>query len=107
MINFGNIFVSGQSTNGFCSSDEQDIANGLSGLLNDLHKSYSDVSFASTKSIQSEFQNLKAQIARLEDGVERHHIYMNDSIQELKRQLQMETNERKSEFQAQCQKLPW
>lgn len=90
VINFGNIVVMGQSTFGGYNNDEQCIVNGLSWFLSDFHKYYSDASVALTRSIQSEFQNLKAQIARLENRMERPSTCMNNSVQEIKMQMQTE-----------------
>ena len=56
-MNVGNYFVKGQSTVGDCSNDEQ-------------NKCCSDALFSLANIIQSEFQNLKAQISRLEHCVE-------------------------------------
>lgn len=89
-INVGDYFAMGQSTTGDFNNAEQN-----------LHKCYSDACFDLVRSIQSEFQNLRAQISRLEDRVERHDTYVNNSLQEIKRQMQMEM---KNEFQGLNQK---
>ena len=53
------------------------------------HDKYScDASFALAKSIQSDVQSIKAQIAHLEKRVESQGTYMNYSIQEINGQMQ-------------------
>ena len=61
-INACDYFAMGQNTVGDCSKDEQ-------------NNDYSDLLFALANSMHSEFQNLKAQISRLENRVERQKLY--------------------------------
>lgn len=60
-INVDDYFAMGQSTFGDCSNYEQ-------------NKCYSEALLALANGIQSEFHNLKRQISRLENPVERQNL---------------------------------
>ena len=95
IISFGDIFAIEQSTVADSSSDEEDIVSGLSGFVTDVNVHNSDAWVTLAKSIQSEFQNLKVQISRLE---ERHDTFLDNSIEEIKSQVQKVNNDTRAQI---------
>src|SRR6218665_533545 len=98
VINVCDIFVKGQSTTRDCNNDKQDIYSGLWRICRDMNINNCDALTTLTKSIQSEFQNLKAQISGLEKRDERHERYLNYSIEEIRRQIRTANNVTKAEI---------
>src|SRR6218665_3429688 len=101
LVHLDNAFVVGQITFGDYNSDEQNIVTGLYRFVKEQHILNSDAWITLTKSIQSEFQNLKAQISSLEDRNERHDIYLKNSNEDIKSKVQTATNELKTQISRQ------
>jgi hypothetical protein len=105
-INFGIIYVRGQSTVGECNNDDKDIADDLSRFIKNLSMRNTDAWVTLTKSVESVLKDHNAQIAHLENRMESHNTYMSNSVDEIKRQLRIENMEMKNEFQGLIHKLP-